>query len=330
MGVDVVDRLLDPGQRLLHAAHATFAAGRDHVVAVGGGAIADDLGMDARAPRQRMIQRLDHHHAAAGRDDEAVAACVVGPRGLFRAVVVLAGEGAHGVEQVALAPVFFFAAPGEDDVLVAHADLLHGLADAVRAAGAGGGDGIAEALDAERRGQAGGNRVAHGARHAERADAGDALLAQDVHGLHLVERRGAAGAGDQAGARVGNLRVVQPGILDRLLQGQVGIGRGVAHEALDLAVDVQRIHVQRHRAAHLAAHADFGVGRVEADARTTLAQMAGHAFQVIAEAGNQPHSGDHDAAHVQIPFQTVGRAGSSCGRRRRMHSGRSLRTPSGQ
>src|SRR5690606_6937953 len=173
VGVQVVDRAFDAFQRLTHAAHGAFAARCDHVIAVGSGAVADDLGVDLGAALERVLQFLDHHHAATTGDDETVTLGVVGARSLFRGFVVAGGEGAHGVEQDALAPVLFLAATGEDHVLLAELDLLHGIADAVRAGGAGGGDRVVDTLDLERCGQAGRDGAAHGPRNAVRADALD-------------------------------------------------------------------------------------------------------------------------------------------------------------
>src|SRR5690606_28954946 len=159
------------GQRLLHAADGAFAAGRDHVVAVRGGAIAADLGIDVRTAGEGVFQLLDHHHAAAAGDDETVTLGVVGPRGFLGCFVVLGGQRAHGVEQEALAPVHLFTAAGKDHILFAQLDLLHGVADAMRTGGAGGRDRVVHTLDLGRSGQTGGNRTAHGARDPIRTDA---------------------------------------------------------------------------------------------------------------------------------------------------------------
>src|SRR5690606_39223990 len=125
------------GQRLAHAADRAFAGRGDHVVAIGGGTVADDFGVDFRAAGFRVFQFLDHQHAAAAGDDEAVALGVVGTGGHGRGVVVAGREGAHGIEQHAHGPVFLFTAAGEHDVLFAELDLFHGVADAMRAGGAG-------------------------------------------------------------------------------------------------------------------------------------------------------------------------------------------------
>lgn len=248
---------------------------------------------------QMAATAVNEMTAAAG-DDEAVTLGVVGAGGLFRRLVVLGGEGAHGVEQAALAPVFLFAAAGEDHVLLAQLDLFHGLADAMRAGGAGGGDRVVDALDLERRGQAGRYGAAHGAGHAVWADALDAFLAQGIDGFHLVQGGSAAGAGDQAGAGVGNLFRSQAGVLDRLLHRQVGVGGGIAHEAEDLAID-QLFEVQVDRTGNVAAQAHLGVGRIEANAGPTRTEVGGNGVFVIAEAGNDAQTGDNDATHADNP-----------------------------
>src|SRR3990167_1173894 len=237
VGVQVIDWGIDGGEGLLHAAHRAFAARSNHVIAIGRCAITDDFRINLGATLEGVLKFFDHHHAATTGDNETITLGVVGTRGFFRSFVVLGGEGAHGVEQEALAPMFFFTAASEHHVLFAQLDLLHGIADAMGAGGAGRGDREVDALDLERGGQAGGYGAAHGARHAGRADALDAFLAQDVHGLHLIEGGRAAGTCDQANPRVGDVFGAEAGILDRLLHGQVGEGRGIAHKAIDLAVD---------------------------------------------------------------------------------------------
>ena len=86
-----------------------LARRRDHVVAVGGRAIARDFGIDFRAARLGVFEFFEHQHAGAARDHEAVAIGVVGARGRLRRVVVFRRHRAHGVEQVRHRPVQFFA-----------------------------------------------------------------------------------------------------------------------------------------------------------------------------------------------------------------------------
>src|SRR5690606_603110 len=52
VGVEVVDGAVDGGQGLLHAAYCAFAARGYHVVAVGGGAVANHFGVDLGAAGQ--------------------------------------------------------------------------------------------------------------------------------------------------------------------------------------------------------------------------------------------------------------------------------------
>ena len=296
MGVDVIHRRAHGGQSLLHAARGAFTGWRHHVVAIGGGAEAHQLGQDGCAPRARMLQRFQHQHAAAAGDHEAVARRVEGARGLLGPIVVAGGHGAHRIEQQRHLPALFFAAAGEDHVLLVPGDQLRGVPDAVRAGRAGRGDGVVDALDAERRGQAGRDRAAHGARDHERADAFDALAAQRVGGQHLVRAGGATGAGDQPGARVRNLCRRQTGLLDGLLHRQIRVGRRVAHETQRAAVD-HRIERQLGAAAHLAAQAALGVDRVEAQARTPFAQAVRHVRAVVAQARDDALTGDDDSTH---------------------------------
>jgi hypothetical protein len=164
---------------------------RDHVVTVRSRAIADDLGEDFRAARPGVPEFLEHQHAGAAGDDEAVALHVIGARGLFGRSVELGGHGAHGIKQVRHGPVEILMAAGEDDVLLAHLDLLVAIADAMLAGRAGGGDRIIDALDAEGRRERRGGGRAHRLGHGGGADALGAALAGDFGGLDDRARRGA-------------------------------------------------------------------------------------------------------------------------------------------
>ena len=66
---------------MLHAARRAFARRRHHVEAVGGRAVAGELGVDLRAARLGVFEFLEHQHAGAAGDDEAVAIGVIGARG---------------------------------------------------------------------------------------------------------------------------------------------------------------------------------------------------------------------------------------------------------
>src|SRR5690606_29908913 len=193
-GVDVSEGPVDGGEGLLHAAHRTLPGGGDHVVAVGGGAVADDLGVDVGAPGEGVFQLLHHHAAGAAGHHEAIAVGVVGAGGQFRRVVVLGGQGAHGVEHAGHGPVLLLGAAGEEDVLLAELDLLHRSADAVGAGGAGGGDGKIETLDLEGGGETGGDGARHDLGDPVGAGALDALLPYHVDGFDEFLPGYAAGA----------------------------------------------------------------------------------------------------------------------------------------
>jgi hypothetical protein len=170
----------------------------------------------------------------------------------------------------------------------------------VSTGGAGGRDRVVQALDLERRGQARRNGAAHGPGNAVWADALDAFLAQDVQRFHLVQGRGAAGTGDQAGTRVGHLLFGQAGVSDRVFHGQVGVGRSVADEAIDLAID-QLFEVEVDGAGNLATQTHFSIFRVEPDARAACTQVSGDGLFVIAQARNDAQTSDNDAAHADNP-----------------------------
>ena len=113
--------------------------------------------------------------------------------------------------------------------------------------------------------QAGRNGAAHGARHQERADPAYAFLTERVGAQHDIGAGGAAGAGDNAGSQIRNLLLVEPGVIDGLPQCDIGIGRGVTHEAPGLARN-RFVQVDIYGAADLAAHSDLGKTLVETDA----------------------------------------------------------------
>ena len=144
MGVDVLDRLLAAvlvgvvdGE--LHAALAAEAAGGDHVVAVGVGAVSDELGVDLGPPGLGVLELFQDDDAAAAGDDEAVAVLVERAGGVEGIVIAGGGEGAHAVEHGGEAPVLGLSGAAEGDVGLAELDLLEAGADAVGAGGAGGG-----------------------------------------------------------------------------------------------------------------------------------------------------------------------------------------------
>ena len=282
--------------RELHAAHRAFAGRRHHVGAVGGGAVADDLGVDLGAARAGALELLEHQDAAAAGDHEAVAVLVVGAARPLGRVVVLGRHGAHGVEQHRQRPVELLAAAGEHAVGLAELDAFDGVADAVRRGRAGRADRVVEALDLVGGREVGRDRARHGARHHERADALGALLLGDDGRLHDGAGGRPAGAGDQAGALVGDLGLAEARVGDRLLHGEIGVGRAVAHEAAQAAVD-QLVDVDLQRAGDLAAEAELRVLRHELDAGLAVLQRLRDLGGVVADRGDDAQAGDDDTLH---------------------------------
>ncbi len=258
--------------------------------------------MDACAARDGVVIVFQHQHAAAAADDKAVALRIVGPRGHGGAIVEAGGQRAHRIEHHAHGPVQFFAAASEHHILRAVPDQVCGRADAMRRGRTRGRQRIAQATDLERGRQRRGDRRTHRTRHHVRADLAHATVAQQIGGFHLPLAGPATGAGNQAGAQVADLLGIQSGIGDRIAHGQVGVGRGIAHEAFELAVD-QAVQIQRHRTANLAAQAGVGVIGQCGDARAALAQGAGDGVQIIAQTGSDAHSGDDDATHQKFSVE---------------------------
>src|SRR5207237_8448923 len=79
--VDVVDLGVHARQCHPHAAFGAFTRRRDHIVAIGGGAIDDVFAVDTGAARLGTFELLQHHAAGAARNHHAIAADVVGTRG---------------------------------------------------------------------------------------------------------------------------------------------------------------------------------------------------------------------------------------------------------
>src|SRR5690606_27827308 len=75
--VQIVDRTVHVLECLTHAAHGTFAGRLHHICTVCGHAVADELGVDARAARPRVLERLEDEHAAASGDHETVSVRVI-------------------------------------------------------------------------------------------------------------------------------------------------------------------------------------------------------------------------------------------------------------
>ena len=297
VGVDVIHIALQALQGHAHGARSAFARGRHHVVAVRGCGVTGQFRVDAGAAGFGVFEFLDYQGTAASADDEAVAVPVERARGCFGMIVEIRGQGAHGVEHVGEGPVLFFAAAGEDQVLLVQLDQFGGMADAMGAGRAGGRYRIIDALDAEGGGEAGGYRTAHGARHAIGADAANAALAHDVEGIELILGRAAAGTHHEADPLAGNLADLKPGVGNGLFHGDMAVGRAFAHEAQKLAVD-PFLQIDVDARADLRAHAHFRIFGVESDAAAAFPQGLQHRILVVAQAGNDSDPGHYDASHM--------------------------------
>src|SRR5690606_16414697 len=131
-------RVAGHGQGITHAADRAFAGRCDHISTVGGGGVTNQFGINGGAAFYRVFIFFQYQHAATAGDDKAVTVGIVRAGSAFRAVVVFARQGAHGVKLGGQGPVFFFTATGEDDVLLAPLNQLHTVANTMRTGGAGG------------------------------------------------------------------------------------------------------------------------------------------------------------------------------------------------
>src|SRR5690606_36769461 len=89
----------------------------------------------------------------------------------------------------------------------------------------------------------------------------------------------------------------QARLRDRVAQRDVGVGRRVAHEAAQLAVEL-RLEVDPGHARDLAAQAAVGEGLVEGDAAAAFVQRRGDRGQVVADARDDAGTCDHDPART--------------------------------
>ena len=159
-------------QRVAHYAIAAFVLGRGlgHVKGVGAHAIADDFREDGRAAAAGVFEFFENQNAGAFAHDEAIAVFVPGTAGAGR-IVVARGERAHGGESAdAHGSDGSFGAAGDHDVGVAVLNDAVGIADGVRAGGAGSGGGCVRALGAELHRDMAGSEVDDGGGNEEGRD----------------------------------------------------------------------------------------------------------------------------------------------------------------
>ena len=138
--------------RHLHGAIAAVAVfgRRGDVIGVARQAIADHFGIDFRAARLGVFQLFQHHDAGALAHHKAVAVLVIGPRGLGGCVVEGGGQRAAGDEAGDAEPADRrFRAARDHHIGVVQRDQPRGVADGMRAGGAGGDHGVVGALEAD-------------------------------------------------------------------------------------------------------------------------------------------------------------------------------------
>ena len=318
--VDVVDRFrfqagIPQGQPHRFGATDTARRGGGDVVGVTGHAVANHLGQDRRAPGFGVLQALQHQHTGALADHESI------PFGVERAArrggVVIAereglGAGEAGDPQRCDRR---FGAAADHGVRQTHLDQSEGIADGVRAGGAGCCHGTARSLGADRdRRQARGHVRDHH-RHAERAHPGRALVGQHM-GLRFHHQQPThAGADGRADAVSIALIDAQPGGSHGLL------GRYHAELAEPiptlgfLGLDVGgRIEV-----LHLSGKAAGVRRRIEQGDAThpvaSLAQTFPVGSDVVADRCNRAEACDHDAVET-LHHRLLRPFCSGCSRRR--------------
>src|SRR5690606_23896032 len=104
---------------------------------------------DPGATGQSVVQCLDDQYRTAAGNHETVTSLIEGTGSFFRSLVVFGRQGAHGIEHVGQGPVLGFAAACKHNILLVQLDELHGVANAVRAGGTGGRNGVVDTLDLE-------------------------------------------------------------------------------------------------------------------------------------------------------------------------------------
>ena len=221
---------------------------RGHVIGVVRVTVADDLGVDVRAARQRMFQRFEHQDRRPLAHHEAVAVAVKGPARRLRIVAALAQrahdvKGRHGDGQNGR-----LASTRHHHIRVAAAQQLEGLATRRRAAGAGTHHRVIGPLQVVVDGNLAARAVHEHVGNHERAHLAQPLLARQIEVLAEAANAADAAANDHADARGVLRRHVQAGVGHGLLRGN--------QRVLDARIETARffaIHVlARIEVAHLA------------------------------------------------------------------------------
>ncbi len=168
-------------------------------------------------------------------------------------------------------------------------------------------DRIVDAFDLEPRGKrrrcGGRHRLGHG----EGSDALGALVAGDVGGLDDGARRRPTRPHDNAGHLMGDFVLLEPGIADRLLHGDMVPGRAAAEEAHRATID-RLLRIESGRSVHLTAKAEFGILIGARNSRFGFTQARQHFLGIVADRRDDTHPGDDDSSHeclVRIATRAV-------------------------
>ena len=178
---------------------------------------------------------------------------------------------------------------------------MEGLADGVGRGGAGGGDGVGRALDAELHGDVAGAGVGHAERDGERVDA---VAAMDVE-LAVADLFGGAaanaGAGDDGAVLAHGGCQLEAGLGHRLLRRDDGELREAVHQGDVFGGEVifgdEALDVGGMFEADL-----LEVGRIDrADAAGAGDEGAPEGIAGEADRADDADAGDDDAGHVSFP-----------------------------
>src|SRR5262249_8225454 len=104
---------------------------------------------------------------------------------------------------------------------------------------------------------------------------------------------------DDAGALVGNVFLREPAVSDGLLHGDVVPARAIAHEAHHALV-YNVFWIELRLPGHLRAKTTLRVIGNPADTGLGFAQARQHFLRIVADRGDDAHSGDDDATHVML------------------------------
>ena len=220
------------GERHAHRVDGAAAlwVGGGEVVGVAGGAVAGQLGVDARAALLGVLQLFQHQHAGALADHEPVAAAVERAAGLLGGVVVAGADRLQSAEtghrqrrdrRLGTA--------AQDHVGGAVLDPAVRLADGVVGGGAGGHHGVGGAARVDADGDVAGRDVADHLRHQQRVHPPRTALEQ----VREFRLQGVQPAEADTQQHPGAVRIEplgrQAGVVERLHRGHDGVAGEDVH-----------------------------------------------------------------------------------------------------